>query len=579
MEQERKDEWAELSGEFYAMRKSWMAPLRLSVCVPILAVFALTFAGWLAASALLEGVDTFLLMSGGFLSMAILFCMALPTITMCNSFHIMYVRVGGKLWRVDLNNLYSIQGWGRLTSERQKVVKQDILRRIQNQKEGEGIPWRFGGLILLKNLQVERDTRWSWKISYEAEFGSRKKLTISKGYPNFVPDRSLERPQGPVPCRWSFPLISLVLTAALMAPGSMAALAHTASESVPTPELTLEPEPTVEPAHIPVRTPEIFTEYEMSEVYFRVDGELQYGRRTFLDGETGTFYRVYTQFGVDREDAWDTLSQHLSEYHTSPLYDHFDAAYLAEDLLAPLHQSAWYNIVSVYLTDGQVFHTAAVLFDDGTLFTMEARHDCARESVDEVLGNLMYTLESVRFSGPAVTEENYQAQIHVSEVRDCEFMAAAYIKTDIFGHDAFVDVYVPYSEQPIYSSDGRAVRSETHGLRAYVTILPGENAKSVIDAQQQALAASGRVYEEDVDDELYREDLDAACKLTIYEENGQKRYAVLYADPKWEGYYLFREFTGLPELVDEDYSAALAELERLCGLTMPVLEALGKENQ
>ena len=99
----------------------------------------------------------------------------------------------------------------------------------------------------------------------------------------------------------------------------------------------------------------------------------------------------------------------------------------------------------------------------------------------------------------------------------------------------------------------------------------------MINSQQQTLAASGRVYEEDVDDELYREDLDAACKLTVYEEDGQARYAVLYADPKWEGYYLFREFTGLPELVDEDYPATLAELERLCGLTMPALEELGKE--
>ena len=456
-------------------------------------------------------------------------------------------------------------------------MKQDILQRIQNQKEGEWIPWSFGGLILLKNLQVERETRWSWKVSYEAEFGSRKKLTIGKGYPNFAPARGLERPQGPAPCRWSFVVVSLVLTAALTAPGCAVLLRPQAAVPGPVQESAPEPEPTEAPVQIPARVPETFTEYEMSEVYFRVDAEFQVGRRTFLDGGTGTFYRVYNQYGVDGHDAWDTLNQRLSEYHTSPLFDRFEAVYLAEDPLLPLGQSSRYNILSVYLTDGRVFHTAVALSDDGTLFTMEASHDSARQSVEDVLANLMYTLESVRFEGPAVTEENYQSQIHVSEIRDCEFMAAAYIRTDIFGHDAFVDVYVPYSEQPIYSGDGRAVRSEAHGLRAYVTILSGENAKAVIDAQYQALAVSGRVYEEEgADDELYWEDSDVACKLTAYEENGQRRYAVLYADPKWEGYYLFREFTGLPELVDEDYPAALAELERLCGLTMPALEALGK---
>ena len=221
-----------------------------------------------------------------------------------------------------------------------------------------------------------------------------------------------------------------------------------------------------------------------------------------------------------------------------------------------------------------MFHTAAVLSDDGALFTMEAEQSASDRS-EEVLANLMFTLESVRFDGPVVTEENYQTQIHVSEVRDCTYMAAAYLKTDLFGHDAFVDVYVPYSDSPIYSAGGQAIRTEAHGLRVYATIVPGENAKAVVDARQQELAATGQVYEDGVDDEMYREDLDAACKLTVYEENGQKRQAVLYADSKWEGYYLLREITGLPELVDEEYPAALKELEGIIGLTMPVLEELG----
>ncbi len=325
---------------------------------------------------------------------------------------------------------------------------------------------------------------------------------------------------------------------------------------------------------ISARVPEQITEYEMSEVWFRVDSGFKYSRRTFLDGNTGTLYRAYVQYGVDASDAWDTLSQYISEYRTDPLYDRFDAVYLNQEPLTPLNETSRYNIVSVYLTDGQAFHTAAVLSDDGTLFTMEAEQNASDKSED-VLANLMFTLESVRFEGPAVTEENYQSQIHVSEIRDCTYMAAAYLKTDLFGHDAFVDVYVPYSDSPIYSAGGRAIRTEAHGLRVYATIVPGENAKAVVDARQQELAATGQTYEDGVDDEMYREDLDAACKLTVYEENGQKRQAVLYADSKWEGYYLLREITGLPELVDEEYPAALKELEGIIGLTMPVLEELG----
>ena len=71
-------------------------------------------------------------------------------------------------------------------------------------------------------------------------------------------------------------------------------------------------------------------------------------------------------------------------------------------------------------------------------------------------------------------------------------MAAAYLKTDLFGHDAFVDVYVPYSDSPIYSADGRAIRTEAHGLRVYATIVPGENAKAVVDDRQRELAATVR---------------------------------------------------------------------------------------
>ena len=88
----------------------------------------------------------------------------------------------------------------------------------------------------------------------------------------------------------------------------------------------------------------------------------------------------------------------------SSLYDRFDAVYLDAEPLAPRDEGSRYNIMSVYLTDGRVFHTAIVLSNDGAMFVMEAGHNEDAQSVDEVLSNLMYTIQNVRFEGPVVTE-------------------------------------------------------------------------------------------------------------------------------------------------------------------------------
>lgn len=565
----------ELRGELYALRRVWMRPLLFSVFLPILAIVLLVSAGWLAALLLLSDSAALPMVAAGLIYTVLLYCFMIPTFQLCSSFDTVYARVNGKLWRVNLNLFCQTSNWEKLTPDRQATVREEIFRAIQMLQEGREPLHGANALLPLEDIRLERETKWGWKISYETASGRRKKLNIGKGYPGFSPVPEADPPQGPVPCRWSPALLALLPALVLIGCGLAAALkmepALSGSLRMPQPKGSTRTET------VSARVPESAVEYEMSEIWFRVDGEFQYSRRTFLDGDTGTSYRVFTQYGVDENDAWDTLTQFISKYRTSPLYDRFDAVYLEQDPLAQLTNTTRYNIVSVYLTNGEVYHTAAVLSDSGALFGVEAVHNTAGQSVDEVLANLMYMLKTARFEGPTVTEDNYQSQIHISEVRDCGYMAAAYLKTSLFGHDAFVDVYVPYSDSPLYSDGGRAIQTEAHGLRVYATILPGTNAQDVVEAQQQALAASGRVYAEGVSDELYREDLDAACKLTAYEEDGQTRYAVLYADSKWEGYYLFREITGLPELVDEAYPAVLAELEEITGLTMPALERLGQQ--
>ena len=512
---------------------------------------------------------------GIFLSFIPLMWISLTITRYCNVFQILYVRAAGRLWRVNLMKLCRVGDWEALPPARQAVVRDDILWELENILKGDLSACDSGAVTELRDIQAKKEDRWSWTISYETDSGSRKKLKIPKGYPDFVPVMGMERAEGPTPYRWLPGLAALVLTVAFLGGGFAVDRWRMSQNEGDTPAQNIHAVPE-EPAlpDIPVRMPETATEFVISEIRFQIDREFQYSRRRFLDGKTGTSYRVYTQYGVDAADAWDTLTSHI---HTDdPLYDRFKAVYSGEDLLAPLGETSRYNIVSVYRTDGTICHTAAALSDTGALFTLEAEHTQAGQPPEEVLANLMYTLKSVRFEGPEVTEENYQTKIHLSEIRNCAYMAAAYIKTDHFGHEAFVDVYVPYSDAPIYASEGRAIRTEAHGLRVYASIFPGENAKEVVEARQQVLASTGQVYEDGVDDQTYREDLDVACMLTVYEENGQKRNAVLYAESMWEGYYLLREITGLPEQIDEEYLPLLKELEGIFGLTMPVLEQLGE---
>ena len=489
---EEDPEKPELQGTLYPFRKSWMKPVRISAGGAAVALLVVLVVLMMLTPRLEERFEIrleFGMIAGIFLSFLPLLWISLTITRYCNVFQILYVRAAGRLWRVNLMKLCRVGDWEALPPARQTVVRDDILWELENILEGDFSAVYSGAVTELRDIQAEKEDRWSWTCFYESEDGKRKTLRIGKGYPDFCPAFGLERPLGPVPARWTAPLFSVALAAAIIAGFWAVNLPITFGSSPnpsPTPDFAPEADTQPDAQSIPARVPENITEYEMSEVWFQVDSAFKYSQRTFLDGDTGTLYRAYVQYGVDIGEAWDTLSQYIGKYHASPLFDRFDAAYLEQDMLTPLHETSRYNIVSVYLTDGQVFHTAAVLSDDGALFTMEAEQSASDRSED-VLANLMFTLESVRFDGPVVTEENYQSQIHVSEVRDCSYMAAAYLKTDLFGHDAFVDVYVPYSDSPIYSAGGRAIRTEAHGLRVYATIVPGENAQAVVKEAGNAL--------------------------------------------------------------------------------------------
>ena len=261
---------------------------------------------------------------GGFISGVFLLCWSIPTLQLCNAFHILFVRAGGKLWRVDLQHFCSVQNWWSQSSSKQAAIKWDVLCEISCLLDGETPSYGPGAVTELKDLQVEKEDNWSWTCFYESADGKRKKLRISKGYPDFCPVSGMERSQGPTPARWIFIPLSFAVTAALIAGIWALDMSVYVGPTWNRPQTSdSAPKGNTQPEvkSIPTRVPEKITEYEMSEVWFQVDSNFKYSRRTFLDGDTGTRYRVYVQYGVDANDAWDTLSQYISEYRISPLYD------------------------------------------------------------------------------------------------------------------------------------------------------------------------------------------------------------------------------------------------------------------
>lgn len=53
----------------------------------------------------------------------------------------------------------------------------------------------------------------------------------------------------------------------------------------------------------------------------------------------------------------------------------------------------------------------------------------------------------------------------------------------------------------------------------------------------------------------------------------------MYAIGKWEGYYLFKEMTCLPEEIDSEYPAVFKEMEASSGISVPHMETMGRFSQ
>ena len=287
------------------------------------------------------------------------------------------------------------------------------------------------------------------------------------------------------------------------------------------------------------------------------------------------------------DGAKEILLEPIGDNRMKYDFDSFSFLYAQEeDVIIPMTaadgSSYQHGLLSVYFTDGNAIQRAVALSDDGILFTVTASRG---KGVDETEVNaaLLFILESIQVSEEArtlgrITGENYQSLFHLDEEDGYSLIGKGYIRAPegmSDEEDAFVDVYLPYSESPEFLEDGRAIRTAAHGMEVTVTMAHTDGtAAAVVDEAYAALTASGaEPYEGEEAQTQYVEEYDIAFRQVIYLGEGDRpRMTVLYADRKQEGYYLSARITYLLEQTDDDYPLLVAELGDVFSLTLPELD-------
>lgn len=583
----------------YPPQKGWTRPMRLSLSLPMLIGVVAGLAALLVWGSM-GGDQAFWIPCaaiGCILSAFVMMFAALPYTRLSQAEYRVMVRSGGTLWQVELSALNAMDTfrytkkngnlralrWDMLPQEDQERARASIARAIELLQSGQ----LLGGSALsravlpLTDLQVEGEDNWRWKGTYSVSGGKRKKISIAKAYPDFAPAAGMERTTEPMPWRWSFFAIALLVALVLGAAGAVwggQLLGDRPGGGAGSVKAPARPE-----AQAPERT----ASYTLEGVTFQMDAALQAdSASTFSDPQRELRYTVFVQHGRDLDDAKDALLQPISDYRTRSDFDSFSFVYAQEeDVMIPMTAAdgaSWqHGLLSVYLTGGDAIQNAVALSEDGTLFAVTAyRDESVRE--EELNSALLFILESLQVSDEAramgqITDENYQSLFHREE-ENYSTIGVGYIKVpeDMYGYeDAFVDAYVPYSDMPEYLDGGYTLRSANHGMAVQVTMTHTDgDARNVVDGAFEALAASGvELYEDGVSETFYEEDYDIAYKQALYfTEDGAPQVVILYADVRQNGYYLDARITYLLDQTDEDYPLTVAELGDAYSLSLPELD-------
>lgn len=496
-----------------------------------------------------------------------------PPARLCGGAHWAYVRQDDRLWKVPLNqvldtelrvSLYFLaQAWDLLPQVRRTAIRSTVAAVIAEGKLEA---------CEIKKPTLLRQSPWEWAVSDS----QGKQHIIPKAYPGFTPiPGETERAQSAPPIRWLNPAVTALITAVCLGAGLFMGVQEQRRPEFLPPELpeAVEPE---KPASTEAIAPEAVGDYILNGVTLRTDDAFQASTSGFQDMEHGVFYQIELRFGVNEDAARLALLETEGE----------DVRWLrpeGEGFLWRLGENGvayQYNLRTVRLSDGRLSHTGAALSERGTMLILTCDHG-DRLPEETVRGTMLYMLENLQFTGPAITEENYQDQLRPAVSMGFSHFGQAFFRAPegLFPYDAYLDTFLPCGGEVHYYDGGISMMTQAHGLRVSAAVVPNEGtALDVVKEIYGDLKAAGRQYdEENYLEDAYNEEANNACRVAVYYDGGRTRVTALVAMEKWKGCYLFKELTCLPEEMDGEYKAVFQEMEKVCGVTISVMEELGSQ--
>ena len=493
---------------------------------------------------------------------------------------VMYARKDGQLWLIAMQRIHDTtlhvrfpklaQIWDQLPQTQRTRFKASIASLLSKENNIA---------VKINRPMLEYQNKWRWVISNDVG----RKAYIPKVYPQFSPvPGDTEQLKEAVPVWWRNPLMTLVITVFCLTVGIHIGLEEERQAALLPPEPpsveSVVPDPEDSTPVTKAIAPEVIGDYYLNGLILRTDDAFQASTTQLEDQENGLTYQISLQYGVGEEAAQISLGKTQGENVRCLRPD-------SEEFLWGMGDNGVtyrYNLRTVQLPHNQTAHTGAALSERGTLIIIECVHD---DDAEEELarGTLLYMLENLQFTGPAITEENYQEQLRPAVNMGFNYCGQAFFKAPegMFEYDVFLDTFMPCGGKMNYYDGGISMMTKAHGLRVSAAIVPSEGtAMDVVEQAYQDLKAAGRQYDEQtLFQDAYNEEGNNACRLTVYYDGGRTRVTVLVAIEEREGCYLFKEMTCLPEEVDSEYQAVFKEMETTCGIEVSVMEDLGRHSQ
>ena len=493
---------------------------------------------------------------------------------------VMYARKDGQLWLIAMQRIHDTtlhvrfpklaQIWDQLPQTQRTRFKASIASLLSKENNIA---------VKINRPMLEYQNKWRWVISNDVG----RKAYIPKVYPQFSPvPGDTEQLKEAVPVWWRNPLMTLVITVFCLTVGIHIGLEEERQAALLPPEPpsveSVVPDPEDSTPVTKAIAPEVIGDYYLNGLILRTDDAFQASTTQLEDQENGLTYQISLQYGVGEEAAQISLGRTQGENVRCLRPD-------SEEFLWGMGDNGVtyrYNLRTVQLPHEQTAHTGVALSERGTLIIIECVHD---DDTDEELarGTLLYMLENLQFTGPAITEENYQEQLRPAVNMGFNYCGQAFFKAPegMFEYDVFLDTFMPCGGKMNYYDGGISMMTKAHGLRVSAAIVPSEGtAMDVVEQAYQDLKTAGRQYDEQtLFQDAYNEEGNNACRLTVYYDGGRTRVTVLVAIEEREGCYLFKEMTCLPEEVDSEYQAVFKEMEATCGIEVSVMEDLGRHSQ